>query len=63
MHLVVVLDKWETIFEQVESGNKYNKNLILSYIRELSGLTTKDIRVVYEKVYKKIYTALKSILR
>jgi hypothetical protein len=58
--LVVVLDKWETIFEQVESGNKYNKNLILSYIRELSGLTTKDIRVSMRR-YKKIYTALKNI--
>ena len=32
--LITVLDNWETIFEQVESGNKYNKNLILSYIRE-----------------------------
>ena len=27
--LVTVLDSWETIFEQIESGNKYNKNLIL----------------------------------
>ena len=32
--LVTVLDSWETIFEQIESGNKYNKNLILSYIRD-----------------------------
>jgi len=58
--LIVVLDNWETIFEQVESGNKYNKNLILSYIRELSGLTTKDIRVSMRR-YKKIYIALKNI--
>ena len=58
--LIVVLDNWETIFEQVESGNKYNKNLILSYIRELSGLTTKDIRVSMRR-YKKIYTALKNL--
>ena len=56
--LVMVLDNWETIFEQVESGNKYNKNLILSYIREISGLTTKDIRVSMRR-YKKIYSALK----
>jgi len=56
--LITVLDNWETIFEQVESGNKYNKNLILSYIRELSGLTTKDIRVSMRR-YKKIYIALK----
>ena len=58
--LITVLDSWETIFEQVESGNKYNKNLILSYIRELSGLTTKDIRVAMRR-YKKIFYALKSI--
>ena len=58
--LITVLDNWETIFEQVESGNKYNKNLILSYIRELSGLTTKDIRVSMRR-YKKIFYALKSI--
>jgi hypothetical protein len=58
--LIAVLDNWETIFEQVESGNKYNKNLILSYIRELSGLTTKDIRVSMRR-YKKIYSALKNI--
>jgi DNA-directed RNA polymerase specialized sigma24 family protein len=57
--LIMVLDNWETIFEQVESGNKYNKNLILSYIREISGLTTKDIRVSMRR-YKKIYGALKN---
>jgi len=56
--LMQVLDNWETIFEQVESGNKYNKNLILAYIRELSGLTTKDIRVAMRR-FKKIYSALK----
>ena len=57
--LIMVLDNWETIFEQVESGNKYNKNLILSYIREISGLTTKDIRVSMRR-YKKIYIAIKN---
>jgi hypothetical protein len=53
------LDNWETIFEQVESGNKYNKNLILSYIREMSDLTTKDIRVSMRR-FKKIYVLLKN---
>lgn len=46
--LTKILDNWEDIFEQVESGNKYNKNLILSYIREITDLTTKDIRhIIY----------------
>jgi hypothetical protein len=57
--LVTVLDNWETIFEQVESGNKYNKNLILSYIREMTDLTTKDIRVSMRR-FKKIYVLLKN---
>jgi hypothetical protein len=57
--LITVLDNWETIFEQVESGNKYNKNLILSYIREMSDLTTKDIRVSMKR-FKKIYILLKN---
>lgn len=57
--LVTVLDKWETIFEQIESGNKYNKNLILSYIREMTDLTTKDIRVSMRR-FKKIYVLLKN---
>ncbi len=56
--LITILENWETIFEQIESGNKYNKNLILSYIREISGLSTKDIRVSMRR-YKKIYIALK----
>ena len=56
--LVTILDNWEEIFEQVESGNKYNKNLILSYIREITGLTTKDIRLGMRR-YKKIYNLIK----
>ena len=57
--LVTVVDRWETIFEQIESGNKYNKNLILSYIREMTDLSTKDIRVSMKK-FKKIYILLKN---
>lgn len=57
--LIDVLDNWETIFEQIESGNKYNKNLILSYIREMSDLSTKDIRVSMRR-FKKIYNILKN---
>jgi len=57
--LTTILDNWETIFEQVESGNKYNKNLILSYIREISDLSTKDIRLGMRR-FKKIYVFLKN---
>lgn len=54
-----ILDNWESIFEQIESGNKYNKNLILSYIREITDLSTKDIRIGMRR-YKKMYIFLKN---
>ena len=57
--LIKILDNWETIFDQVESGNKYNKNLILSYIREITDLTTKDIRVGMRR-FKKMYLLIKN---
>ena len=57
--LTTILDNWETIFEQIESGNKYNKNLILSYIREISDLSTKDIRIGMRR-FKKIYVFMKN---
>ena len=57
--LIKILDNWETIFEQVESGNKYNKNLILSYIREITDLSTKDIRVGMRR-FKKMYLFIKN---
>ena len=57
--LIKILDNWETIFEQIESGNKYNKNLILSYIREISDLSTKDIRIGMRR-FKKMYILIKN---
>lgn len=57
--LVTILDNWETIFEQIGVGNKYNKNLILSYIREITTLSTKDIRLSMRR-FKKIYKIIKN---
>ena len=57
--LITILENWETIFEQSESGNKYNKNLILSYIREMCDLSTKDIRVGMRR-FKKLYFFFKN---
>jgi hypothetical protein len=56
--IVTILDDWENIFEKVQSGNKYNKNLILSYVRDISDLSTKDIRIGMRR-FKKIYNLLK----
>jgi hypothetical protein len=57
--LCKILENWETIFVHFESGNKSNKNLILSYIREITDLTTKDIRVGMRR-YKKMYVLFKN---
>ena len=52
--LVFILDNWENILN-FAGGNKYNKNSILSCIREATNLNTKDIRNAMKK-YKKIYS-------
>lgn len=57
--LTSILDNWETLFE--DGGNKYNKNLILLYMREMTALTTKDIRNGMKR-YKVIYKMLKDSL-
>ena len=43
--------------EQIGEGNKFNKNMILFTIRELTSLSTKEIRVAMKK-YKKLYSGL-----
>ena len=57
--LVTILDRWEDVFESIQGGNKYNKNLILSYIREITSLSTKDIRISMKR-FKKVYRLLKN---
>jgi len=57
--LIDILDNWETIFENLDGGSKYNKNSILATIRENTSLTTKDIRISMRR-FNKIYDLLKS---
>jgi hypothetical protein len=57
--LVDILDNWETIFENLDGGSKYNKNSILATIRENTNLTTKDIRISMRR-YNKIYALIKT---
>ncbi len=59
--IVELLDRWDTIFD--DKGNhkgsvKYNKNLILLYLREITGLQPKDIRKSL-KHFKKVYFTYK----
>ena len=46
--LIDILKNWETIFvedENMGSSDKFNKNKVLSYIRDYTLLSTKDIRI------------------
>ena len=51
--LIDVFENYQTIFI-AGKGNKFNKNIILYQLREMSGLTTKEIRSAL-KPYKLIY--------
>jgi len=56
--LISILDNWENVFEGKDATNKYNKNLILYYMREMTSLGTKDIRNAMKR-YKTIYKLIK----
>lgn len=51
--LIEIFNNFEIIF-QIGEGNKFNKNLILLSIREMTSLSTKEIRVSMKR-FKKIY--------
>ena len=60
--LVRILEEWDNIFSDESGKNKkYNKNLILLYMRNMTSLTTKDIRNGMKR-YKVIYQMLKDEL-
>jgi hypothetical protein len=58
--LISILDGWENLFDDdnVPGKNKFNKNLVLYYMREMTTLNTKDIRNAMKR-YKTIYTFLR----
>jgi len=59
--LIKILDDWENLFDTVPGNNKFNKNLILYYMREMTSLSTKDIRNSMKR-YKVIYDIIKKDL-
>ena len=60
--LVKILDEWDNIFsDEISKNKKYNKNLILLYMRNMTSLNTKDIRNAMKR-YKTIYKMLKDYL-
>jgi hypothetical protein len=51
--LLEIFTNFDRIF-QIGDGNKFNKNLILLSIREMTSLSTKEIRISMKK-FKKLY--------
>ena len=61
--LIDVFENYETIFI-AGKGNKFNKNIILYQLREMSGLTTKEIRSAlkpFKALYREIVEKLVNI--
>lgn len=58
--LMDLFDNYETIFMGADN-NKFNKNLILLSLREMTNLSTKEIRNSMKK-YKKLYGGVMTII-
>jgi hypothetical protein len=54
--LLEIFSNFDKIF-QVGDGNKFNKNLILLSLREMTSLSTKEIRICMKK-FKKLYKGI-----
>ena len=54
--LLEIFSNFDKIF-QVGDGNKFNKNLILLSLREMTSLSTKEIRVSLKR-FKKMYNGI-----
>jgi DNA-directed RNA polymerase specialized sigma subunit len=59
--LIEILEDWELLFDEhhVKNSTKFNKNLILLYIRNMTGLNTKEIRNSMKR-FKKLYKLMKN---
>jgi len=56
--LIIILTEREEILRTLSEGNKYNKIAILEIMRNISGLSTKDIRHSMKR-YKTLYKLVK----
>ena len=59
--LVDLFDNYETIFSSTDN-NKFNKNIILLSLREMTNLSTKEIRTSIKK-FKKLYVVTQTRLK
>ena len=56
--LIEILQNWETAFDTMNGGPKYNKNSVLETMRNYTNLSTKDIRLAMRR-FKDLYDILK----
>jgi hypothetical protein len=56
--LIEILQNWETAFDTMNGGSKYNKNSVLETMRNYTNLSTKDIRLAMRR-FKLLYEFLK----
>ena len=56
--LIEILQNWETAFDTMNGGPKYNKNSVLETMRNYTNLSTKDIRLAMRR-FKDLYELLK----
>jgi nucleoside-triphosphatase THEP1 len=59
--LVDLFDNYETIFSSADN-NKFNKNIILLSLREMTNLSTKEIRNSMKR-FKKLYIFIQSKMK
>jgi hypothetical protein len=59
--LVDLFDNYETIFSSTDN-NKFNKNIILLSLREMTNLSTKEIRTSIKR-FKKLYIVIQTKIK
>jgi hypothetical protein len=59
--LIELFDNYETIFSATEN-NKFNKNIILLSLREMTNLSTKEIRVSIKK-YRQLFLIIQNKIK
>jgi predicted SprT family Zn-dependent metalloprotease len=59
--LIDLFDNYESIFSEADN-NKFNKNVILLSLREMTNLTTKEIRSSMKR-FKKLYIFIQSKMK
>ena len=59
--LIDLFDNYESIFSSTDN-NKFNKNIILLSLREMTNLSTKEIRTSIKK-FKKLYVGINTKLK